>query len=139
MNQIALALETAQEPALAERSRLRERLSLMRVAPGRLSGTAAKSRRPLFRPLLRLAYCAPHCLITLWFPPVVEVVRAGGGPVAATERGSKFKVGRQQGWERGTLPQSEAAFGIGLGTVTRSRRSPFLPLSQPATARRIVS
>jgi hypothetical protein len=57
VNPIASAPEKAQEPALVrpDRSRLGERLSLMRAAPGRLSGTAAKLRRLLFPLLLRLA------------------------------------------------------------------------------------
>jgi hypothetical protein len=103
MNPIALA----QEPALVrpERSRLGERLSLMRIAPGRLSGTAAKLRRLLFRPLLRLA-TAPHIVSSRfgfrrssrWSEPVEEM------PVAAKEIGSQFEVGRQQAWERLSQP-----------------------------------
>jgi hypothetical protein len=97
MNPIASTPEKALEPALArlERSRLGERLSLMRADPGRLSGTAAKLRRLLFRPLLRLA-TAPHIVSSRvdfrrslrWSELVKEM------PVAATEIGSQFEVGR---------------------------------------------
>jgi hypothetical protein len=142
MNPIASAQEKAQEPALVrpERSRLGERSSLMRVAPGRLSGTAAKLRRLLFRPLLRLA-TAPHIVSSRFGfyrsssrSELVEEM-----PVAATERGSQFEVGRQLAWERLSQPQNPAAFGIGLGTEARSRRSSFLLLSRPAIARYIAS
>jgi hypothetical protein len=107
MNPIASTPEKALEPALArlERSRLGERLSLMRADPGRLSGTAAKLRRLLFRPLLRLA-TAPHIVSSRfgfrrssrWSEPVEEM------PVAAKEIGSQFEVRRQQAWERLSQP-----------------------------------
>jgi hypothetical protein len=142
MNPIALAPETAQEPALVrpERGRLGERLSLMRAAPGRLSGTAAKLRPLLFPLLLRLAI-VPRIVSSRfgfrrssrWSELVEEM------PVVATEIESQFEVGRQQAWERLSPPQNRAAFGIGLGTAARSRRSSFLLLSRPAIARRITS
>jgi hypothetical protein len=122
MNPIASAPEKAQEPVLVppERSRLGERLSLMRAVPGRLSGTAAKLRRLLFPLLLRLATVPRIVSSRFGFrqssrgsEPVEEM------PVAATETGSQFEVGRQPAWERLSQLQNRAAFGIGLETSAR--------------------
>jgi hypothetical protein len=116
MNPTAWTPEKALEPALArlERSRLGERLSLMRTEPGRLSGIAAKSRRLLFRPLLRLA-TAPHIVSSRFSfrrsSRRLELVEEM--PVAATERGGQFEVGRQPGWERGRCPRAKLHSALG--------------------------
>jgi hypothetical protein len=97
-------IASAQEPALVQPEQTRlatERLSLMRAARGRFSGTAAKLRRPLFRLLLRLA-TAPRIVSSRfgfrrssrWSGLAEEM------PVAAKEIGSQFEAGRQQAWER---------------------------------------
>jgi hypothetical protein len=66
-----------------ERSRLGERSSLKRAAPGRLSGTAAKLRRLFPPPLLRLA-TAPHIVSSRfgWNP----TTRLGNSFASSTKR-----------------------------------------------------